>query len=175
MPHVLIYIDLLPCGVVDQFHDVPSEPWAESQNIIHVSRHPRRLACIDPTVTFMSKSPSLTESQFTVWTDHVVHTEKAVSLTSLIVDNRFPDTPFLHHIPLVPGYWQTIVESPDPIRYTILHQVTRVNDPAVIFSASYCFRYMAQYSPGLGGLESSAAENASTQVHFDPSPCTWSS
>ncbi|KAJ7434483.1 hypothetical protein FB451DRAFT_1467602, partial [Mycena latifolia] len=37
MPHVLIYIDILPCGVVEQFHEVPSEPWAESQNIIHVS------------------------------------------------------------------------------------------------------------------------------------------
>ncbi|KAJ7476659.1 hypothetical protein FB451DRAFT_1460968, partial [Mycena latifolia] len=140
MPHVLIYIDILPCSVAEQFDEIPSEPWAESQNIIHVSRHPRRLAYIDPTVTFISSSPILTESQFEVWTDHVVHTETAISLTSLVVDNRFPDATFLHCVPLVPGYWQTIVESPDPIRYTILHQVARVNNPAAIFSAKYCFR-----------------------------------
>ncbi|KAJ7473562.1 hypothetical protein FB451DRAFT_1468469 [Mycena latifolia] len=160
MPHVLIYIDILPCGLADQFHEVPSEPWAESQSIIHVSHHPRRLACIDPTVTFMCSSPILTESQFTVWTDvdHVVHTETAVALTSLVVDHRFLDATFVHRVPLVPGYWQTIVESPDPIRYTILHQVARVDNPAVIFSAKYCFRYMTQYSPGSGGLESSAVE-----------------
>ncbi|KAJ7434484.1 hypothetical protein FB451DRAFT_1418869 [Mycena latifolia] len=77
----------------------------------------------------MSHSPILTESQFTVWTDHVVHTETAVPFTS-VVDDRFPDAMFLHHIPLVPEYWQTIVESPDPTRYTILHQVARVNNPA---------------------------------------------
>ncbi|KAJ7454086.1 TEA/ATTS domain family-domain-containing protein [Mycena latifolia] len=168
MPHVLIYIDILPSGAVDQFHSVPSEPWAESQDIIHVSHHPRRLACIDPTVTFMSSSLILTESQFTVWTDQVVHTETAIPLTS-VVDNRFPDATFLHRVPLIPGYWQMIVESPDPTRYTILHQVARVNNPAVIFSASYCFRY----APGFEGLESSAVENAFTEVHFDPSPCTW--
>ncbi|KAJ7434474.1 hypothetical protein FB451DRAFT_1311477 [Mycena latifolia] len=102
----------------------------------------------------MSSSPILTESQFTVWTDHVVHTETVLSVTS-VVDNRFSDATFLHRVPLVPGYWQTIVKSPDPICYTILHQVARVNNPAVIFSASYCFRYMG-CSPGLGGLESSA-------------------
>ncbi|KAJ7440680.1 hypothetical protein FB451DRAFT_1415051 [Mycena latifolia] len=119
----------------------------------------------------MSSSPILTQSKFTVWTDHAVHTETALSLTS-IVDNRFPDARFLHHVPLVPGYWQTIVESPDPIRYTILHQVARVNNPAVIFSASYCFRYMAQYS---AALRCPAVENAFTEVHFDPSPYTWSS
>ncbi|KAJ7448560.1 hypothetical protein FB451DRAFT_1375340 [Mycena latifolia] len=137
MPHVLIYIDI-SCGVAEQFHEVPSEPWAESQNIIHVSRHPRR----HPAVIFMSSSPILAKSQFPVWTDHIVHTETAVPLTS-VVDNRFPDATFLHRVPLIPGYWQTIVESPDLIRYTILHQVTEINNPAVIFSAKCCFRYMA--------------------------------
>ncbi|KAJ7473513.1 hypothetical protein FB451DRAFT_1249422 [Mycena latifolia] len=148
-PHVTIFIDILPRGVPEQFDEVPPQPWVESQNIIHVSHHPRQLAGIDPTVTFVSRSPILAQSEFTVWTDHLVHTETSGPLTSLI-DSGPPDpTGFLHKGSLVPGYWKTIVDSPDPTRYTILQHISTVDDHIIIFSATYCFRYPAQYATAL--------------------------
>ncbi|KAJ7476672.1 hypothetical protein FB451DRAFT_1243746, partial [Mycena latifolia] len=152
MPHLIIYIDILPRGVADPYHEIPPEPWTEAPNIIHVSRHPRRLACIDPTVSFISRSPILAESQFTVWTDHAVHMEANVPVTS-VIDTRLPDSAcFLHRTALIPGYWETIVESPDPTLYTIFHDVIRVNDHRVIFSATYCFRYWAQQHSTTSGV-----------------------
>ncbi|KAJ7106675.1 hypothetical protein C8R44DRAFT_987297 [Mycena epipterygia] len=134
--HLVIFIDILPDGYPQPSEDPPC-PWWESQNVIHVSSYPRPLDSIDPTVAFATRSPILAVSRFTVCSEDTAHTETS-PLTQ--IDTALPDPTFLYRTALVPAYWKTILESPDPSRYTIFHQVVNV-DGAIVFSATYCLRY----------------------------------
>ncbi|KAJ6570999.1 hypothetical protein DFH09DRAFT_1153524 [Mycena vulgaris] len=168
---IAICIDILPAGVPEAPCDAPPRPWTESQNNIHISHYPRRLACIDPTVAFLSRSPLLAQSQFIVWTDHAVHTVTTGPLTvTPSLDTPIPDPPyFLYRAALVPGYWNTILESPDPTCFTIFHNVVKVDDSTVVFSAMYYFRY--QYSTGSADSTSSGRTTYSNFA-FDPTQYT---
>ncbi|KAJ6559378.1 hypothetical protein DFH09DRAFT_1083546 [Mycena vulgaris] len=157
--NITMCIDILP----DNSHDAPfngvPRPWAESSNIIHVSRHPRRLASIDPTVTLASHAPVFAQSKFVVWTDQAVRTETTGPLAFFIDPHLPAHACVLHRTPLIPEYWNIILDSPgikrdafsvlDPTRYTIQHQVTRLEDDVVIFSATYFFRHQMGSGPPL--------------------------
>jgi hypothetical protein len=156
VPHLIIVIDIVPEGAAVQPYEFYPQPWSESENVIHASRYPRRLSCIDPTVTFTAPSPIPAQSWFTVHTnDGTVHTESGLlTATHLPIPGIF-----LHSVVLVPAFWKNIVESPgdscsngngnissddvvaDPTYYTIFHQVTRIDDSVVLFRATYAFRY----------------------------------
>ncbi|KAJ7506131.1 hypothetical protein B0H11DRAFT_2331862, partial [Mycena galericulata] len=137
---LIIFIDILAPGWIVQPPEAPLRPWSENHNAIHVSRYPRHLDCIDPTVTLVSTSPLFAESKFTVRMDEiVVHVEQA----PLTVPCEGLPSPsgVLHFAALVPGYWKTLLKCPDPTRYKIFHEVRMMEDGAVRFSAQYVFRY----------------------------------
>ncbi|KAJ7868425.1 hypothetical protein B0H13DRAFT_1897137 [Mycena leptocephala] len=160
--HRIIFIDIVFEGAPFQPYESSPQPWSESKNVIHVSRYPRRLSCIDPTVTFTAPVPIPAQSWFTVYTDDgTVHTE-----SGLLTAVHLPNTRvFLHSTVLVPSVWKKIVESPgdslsnckgtissddvvaDPTCYMISHQVTKIDDCVVLFSATYAFRYPRELPP----------------------------
>jgi len=143
--HTVMYIDILPQGAADSAGETISSTWPDSEDIVHASDHPRRLASIKPTVTFISPGPVAARSQFTVYSDdRVVHTE-SVPLTP--VDNPSV-TGFLYGTTLVPEYWKVILQSTDPTRFTICQEVIKEETSAVAFSATYKFSYAARQSPG---------------------------
>jgi transcriptional enhancer factor len=108
-PHLFIFIDIVPEGSSAQPYESSPQPWLESENVIHVSRFPRRLSCISPTITFTAPAPILAQSRFAVCTnDGTVHTESV-----LLTVSRHPNLGgLLYSAGLVPSYWKTIVESP---------------------------------------------------------------
>ncbi|KAJ7085934.1 hypothetical protein C8R44DRAFT_893783 [Mycena epipterygia] len=140
--HQVFVIDILPKWVPELGPlEVPLQPWSENNSVTHVSHHPRRISCIDPTITLVSRAPILARSKFTVCTeDCTVHIETAA------LKSAPGPAVIIHRAALVPGYWDIIVESPDPTRYTIFHEVTLVDDCRIVFSAAYTFAYSPQYS-----------------------------
>ncbi|KAJ7868699.1 hypothetical protein B0H13DRAFT_2670208 [Mycena leptocephala] len=155
VPHLLIVIDIVPERAPVEPYESSPQPWSESGNVIHVSRYPRRLSCVDPTVTFTAPSPIPAQSWFTLYTnDGPVHTESGV-LAAIHLPN--PGV-FLHSTVLVPSFWKNIVESPDPTSYMISHQVTKIDDCVVLFSATYAFRYSRELPPR-GNAETISAIN----------------
>ncbi|KAJ7895310.1 hypothetical protein B0H13DRAFT_2338913 [Mycena leptocephala] len=153
VPHLIIFIDIVPEGAPVHPYESCPQPWSESENVIHVSRYPRQLSCIDPTVTFTAPSPVPAQSWFTVDTsDGTVHTESGL-LTAVHLANTGL---FLHSTVLVPSFWKNIVESRDPTCYTISHQVTKIDDCAVLFRATYAFRYSREL-PLRGNTEAISA------------------
>ncbi|KAJ7142700.1 hypothetical protein C8R44DRAFT_924328, partial [Mycena epipterygia] len=145
-PHHAIVIDILPRWVPEPPPiEVPLRPWSETNNnITHVSRFPRGIGYIDPTVTLVSRSTILAQSKFTVCTE-----EGTVHVETVTLKSMPSPAGVLHRTTLVPGYWKTIVESSDPTRYTIFQEVTLADDCRIVFSATYNFAYSPQYSKGL--------------------------
>ncbi|KAJ7766201.1 hypothetical protein B0H16DRAFT_387998 [Mycena metata] len=142
--HTVVYIDILPEGVADGARETTPPTWLD-KDVVHASDHPRRLASIKPTVTFMSPVPVAGQSQFTVYSDdRIIHTEN-VPLTP--VDNPSV-TGFLYSTPLVPEYWKVILQSTDPTRFTICQEVVKGENSTIAFSATYKFSYPAQQSSG---------------------------
>ncbi|KAJ7613413.1 hypothetical protein FB45DRAFT_266743 [Roridomyces roridus] len=142
-PHVIIVIDISRTAESAEVHEGPLRPWAESPNVIHVSRRPRPLASIDPTVTFVSASPICAESHFSVQVgDLVVHSE----CTPLVLRSQWgvaqdhSSSGILCSSALVPQYWGTLLECRDPTQCRIFHQVAAA-DGAIIFSAEYMFNF----------------------------------
>ncbi|KAJ7856423.1 hypothetical protein B0H13DRAFT_2078861, partial [Mycena leptocephala] len=158
VPHLLIVIDIVPEHAPVEPYESSPQPWSESENVIHVSRYPRRLSCVDPTVTFTAPSPIPAQSWFTVYTNNgPVHSE-----SGLLAAIHFPNPGMvLHSAVLVPSFWKNIVESPDPTCYMISHQVTKIDDCVVLFSATYAFRYWRQF-PSRGNAEATSAIDLGT-------------
>lgn len=108
VPHLFIIIDIVPEHAPVEPYESSPQPWLESENVIHVSRYPRRLSCIDPTITFTSHSPIHAQSWFTVFTnDSTVHTESPLLAATHVLNPGV----FLHSTVLVPSFWRNIVES----------------------------------------------------------------
>ncbi|KAK7018161.1 TEA domain-containing protein [Favolaschia claudopus] len=139
----VIPIDILP--EIFSFGSYDNGPRPLSSLI--ASRTPWPLSCIDPTVTLISHASHVhAQSQFFVYKDNnrIVHTETAPLTSSM--DFSQPNGPqIIHAAKLVPEYWITIVESPDPTRFSILHEVVNLDDNAVIFSALYVLRFGAEH------------------------------
>jgi len=116
--------------------------------IIRSTNYPRHLRDIDPTITFLSHSASNARSYFTVHLgDRLVFSE---STTLKLVDPNDPSTSnvdgTLYKTLLVPGFWDTISQSPDASQYTIVQRVVQdscssPSPPSTIFSAVYKFLY----------------------------------
>ncbi len=107
-------IDILPDNVTHRHSSATTSASAIMDNAIRISNEPRPIHAIDPTLTFVSRSPIVANSNFTVLVDGVVVFSEMTSLT-------LRDTPpveaapstdgLLYTTPLVPGYWKTISES----------------------------------------------------------------
>ncbi|KAJ7026818.1 hypothetical protein C8F04DRAFT_1267728 [Mycena alexandri] len=124
----------------------PEQTPQRGESVVHLSQEPRRLVDIDASVVLASASAIMAQSRFDVCTEEgVVHSE-VVEHQSL-EDIQAPRPGYFYRIGLVPSFWEVIVNSPDPARYTILHQATNL-DGAIVFSATYAFRYGSESSTG---------------------------
>ncbi|KAJ7649819.1 hypothetical protein FB45DRAFT_1017258 [Roridomyces roridus] len=134
--HTVIIIDILPEGSLKRATS-PS-PWSHDNYVTHASTHPRRLHEINPTVSFTSGTPLKADSRFTVYSEDIMLHAESVPLQ--LVGNQ-ADGPFIYSTVLVPQYWATILNSPDPSRFIIFHEVIRDSDALLVFSATYKFCY----------------------------------
>ena len=120
----IVYIDLLrsdsSINSNGPFWTSPSQVAEERSliergcRIVRATNYPRHLRDIDPTITFVSHSLSDARSYFNVHlADRLIFTE---STTLEIVDPDDPSTSnvdgILYKTPLVPGFWNTISQSP---------------------------------------------------------------
>ncbi|KAJ7141755.1 hypothetical protein C8R43DRAFT_587617 [Mycena crocata] len=137
----VIYIDIVPEGMSDAAgYTRKSSPWSDSGDVIRASDHPRRLQSINPTVSFTSRSPIIAHSRFTVYSEELILHAETVPLV-LSMEEAPRVTGFVYSTSLVPKYWKTILDSPDPTRFTIFQDVVREDTSALVFSATYKFSY----------------------------------
>ncbi|KAJ7734993.1 hypothetical protein B0H16DRAFT_1731501 [Mycena metata] len=95
-----------------------------------------------PTTTFLSPYPTIADSwSAVVLEEQIIHAQTVPLI--LIPDVPAGGTGFLYSTSLVPDYWQTILDSPDPSKFTILQQVVNLkeNSSTILFSAQYKFVY----------------------------------
>ncbi|KAJ6468496.1 hypothetical protein C8R47DRAFT_804791 [Mycena vitilis] len=150
-PHHTVYIDILPEGSPDQTYRANSpSPWCDIGEVIHCEDHPRRLQSIDPTVSFTSAMPIIAQSRFTVYSEDLILHAETVPLV-LQMARAFHSPGFVYSTSLVPKYWQTILDSPDPTRFTIFQEVLKEDSAAVLFSATFKFSYPRLPPQGLFG------------------------
>ncbi|KAJ7611896.1 hypothetical protein DFH06DRAFT_1244032 [Mycena polygramma] len=139
--HTVMYINILPQGSPDQTRRRDcSSPWSDTGDVIHAADHPRRLQDINPTVSFTSAAPIIAHSRFTVYSEDLILHAETVPLV-LQMDRVPQSSGFLYSTRLVPKYWQTILDSPDPTRFTIFQEVLKEDNSSVLFSATYKFSY----------------------------------
>ncbi|KAJ7664638.1 hypothetical protein DFH06DRAFT_1188268 [Mycena polygramma] len=140
--HTVMYIDILPQGSPDQTRRRDcSSPWSDTGDVIHAADHPRRLQDINPTVSFTSAAPIIAHSRFTVYSEDLILHAETVPLV-LQMDRVPQSSGFLYSTRLVPKYWQTVLDSPDPTRFTIFQEMLKEDDSSVLFSATYKFSYL---------------------------------
>ncbi|EAU91839.1 hypothetical protein CC1G_04606 [Coprinopsis cinerea okayama7 len=158
----VVYIDLLSNldsglkGLVD----VPNSPsdddslfWSErGLEVVKISSQPRYIMDIDPTISFVSRSPKSGVSLFSLYQNgELIHSES----TSLKALGMLPgsDSQFLYSTSLIPSYWQKLAHIPNLSSYSIIHRVVEDNGASalsrpVLFSTMYKFRYpTSAYSP----------------------------
>lgn len=77
--------------------------------------HPRPIGTIDPTITFVSKSPISAHSSCSILLDGVtIHKE----VTPLLLTGSLPDAyhetdcPLMYSVKLIPSYWESLCQSP---------------------------------------------------------------
>ncbi|KAF9481159.1 hypothetical protein BDN70DRAFT_876623 [Pholiota conissans] len=156
-PETIVYIDLLPedsqegpstSARASTSQGVEERSWIErGYKFARASQHPRRLRDINPTVPLFSKQTTTAQSYFTVRTDDGIAFSEVTAL-ELIDPSAAPtaDGSFLYRTSLVPGYWDTIVQSSDASQYVIIQRV--VQEPSsTIFTAMYMFNYVSPSSP----------------------------
>ncbi|KAJ7208836.1 hypothetical protein GGX14DRAFT_632681 [Mycena pura] len=135
----VVYIDILREGTAADNSSPTFPQWADAPDVVRISDRPRSLRVINPTVSLLAQSPVTAQSQFTVYAeDRVMHVE-TVPLTP--VEDPIPVAGCLYRTALVPAYWRTISESPDPTRFTINQEVVKDDASSLIFSATYKFAY----------------------------------
>jgi transcriptional enhancer factor len=160
MPNNIVYIDLLRPGSSINDNDGPfwtspsqvAEERSLSERgyrIVRATDYPRHLRDIDPTITLLSHSMSNARSYFTVHSgDRLIFSE---STTLEPVDPSKSNVDgLLYKTLLVPGFWDTIIHSPDASQYTIIQRVVQdpcssfsSSPPPTIFSAIYKFLYQS--------------------------------
>ncbi|CAA7260370.1 unnamed protein product [Cyclocybe aegerita] len=162
IPETIVYIDLLPEDPSDHLTNSSASSsrdeermWEEhGHRISRASPHPRRLRDIDPTITLISRAATTAHSQFTVYTDGGVVYSETVELEPLDPTQATSvDGALLYKTSLVPGYWDTIVNSSNASQYIILQRVTQdpspsspSSSPTFLFSAMYKFTYAPPHS-----------------------------
>ena len=121
MPNDIVYIDLLrPGSSIDNngpFWTSPCQVAEERSltergyRLVRATEYPRHLRDIDPTITLLSQSLSDAHSYFTVHLgDRLIFSES----TKLELVDPSPSNVdgFLYKTSLVPGFWDTISQSP---------------------------------------------------------------
>lgn len=205
-PDTIIYIDLPDQSLVNgkAKSSRPSTSQANEERswiergykVIRASPHPRQLREIDPTITLISRTTTTARSHYTVHTDDGIVYSESTDLELLDpITNPAVDGSFLYKTPLVPGFWETVLNSPgriplpnsiyvllmeggvDATRYVILQRVvqdasTLSASSSTIFSAMYRFCYTpssshprAQLPTGLLPVEPTAPPK--TDFSFD--------
>lgn len=109
----VICIDLLPEAPsgpgIFSFDQAPAPDGRSPLNVIRTAQHPRPLRSIDPTITFISRSPISARSYFTVESSGMPVFMETTPLMSVV---PAPDGALLYSTTLVPGCWDKISESP---------------------------------------------------------------
>jgi len=166
VPRRMVCIDILPRGVLAAPPSLspPPSPLSDCPDI-HISQEPRSLARIDPTITFVSRTPIVAQSKFKVCLgNETIHVENVP--LEFVRDAPLPDpSAYLYRTSLVPGFWKSIVASSDPTRYTICQEVTAAESCAVAFSAVYKFSYPAEYSTGFDTFGISPLNGSMAGLH----------
>ncbi|KAJ7434312.1 hypothetical protein B0H11DRAFT_734293 [Mycena galericulata] len=139
--HTVMYIDILPERSPDKTYTSNPSPWSDHGDVIHASDRPRHLGTINPTVSFTSPTPILAHSRFTVYSEDLILHAETVPLSLLKEHTLQSQSKFLYTTKLVPKYWQVILDSPDPTRFTIFQEVLKDDNPTLVFSATYKFSY----------------------------------
>ncbi|KAF9468360.1 hypothetical protein BDZ94DRAFT_782548 [Collybia nuda] len=139
----VIHIDLLPDAPTGPYSVSPDQPSPfDGSDIIEASQKPRRLDSIDPTITFVSRSPISAQSYFIVKLAGMSVFSETTLLTPAGPAPRDAGGALLFSTKLVPGWWDKILDSPDPTQYTILQEVIHDSPSSFLaFSAVYKFRY----------------------------------
>ncbi|KAF7289747.1 TEA domain-containing protein [Mycena indigotica] len=172
--HTVVYIDILPDGSSEI---APVNPnWQNSTGeFIRVSDRARPLRMINPSVAFVSSTQVNAQSHFTVYAgDRIMHAESV----TLVPTRASQVSGVVYSASLVPDYWRTITESPDPTRFTIYQEVRKDDEAStLIFSATYKFAYpdpttvspratgSPQSRPDMDALLSAALDQEQTQPH----------
>jgi transcriptional enhancer factor len=115
----VIHIDLLPDDVSypDSLHDLPLFSGSEGfptpgyDDVVRVSKHPRPLRSIDPTVTFLSDSPITAKSTFTVVASGMTVFSEVTTLSPAGTVPDSADGALLYSTTLVPSFWHKIIKS----------------------------------------------------------------
>lgn len=118
IPRVLVYIDILPDDVpyipTGQGRHWPTSNGSQlsSPRVVRASEHPRHLRCIDPTVTFLSRSAVSAQCRFTVYSGGIPEHSESTNLVLLEAEalSGVQDG-FLYSTSLVPNYWTAISAS----------------------------------------------------------------
>ncbi|KAJ7032160.1 TEA/ATTS domain family-domain-containing protein [Mycena alexandri] len=135
-----ISIPILPRRSRSAYSLPATQALFDTQHSMRITSQPRPLEAITPTTTFLSPHPIVAQSWSAVVLEgQIIHAE-TVPLIIMPEEPAF-GTGFLHSTSLVPDYWQTIVDSPDPTSFTILQEVVKDNDSTISFSAQYKFVY----------------------------------
>jgi transcriptional enhancer factor len=73
---------------------------------------------------------------------------------------------FLYSTTLVPQYWKVISKSSDPTRFTIYQEVSKSDNAALIFSATYKFGYPSGQSSAFPSpLDTPDSPNTRPDMH----------
>ncbi|KAJ7473519.1 hypothetical protein FB451DRAFT_293487 [Mycena latifolia] len=151
-PIIPISIPILPQNSPHVALDARAQPLFNSRAFLQVSDHPRHLQSIVPTVTFLSSHPVVAQSCFAVsFADQIVHTETAPLI--ILMDHPAHGTGFLHSTSLVPSYWNTILDSPDPSKFVIFQEIVKPDDSTIVFSARYQFVYPSRAPESVHGSQ----------------------
>ncbi|KAJ7469184.1 hypothetical protein FB451DRAFT_1255991 [Mycena latifolia] len=134
--HTVMYIDILPTGAPDDRRSCKPSPWSDSGDIVRASDHPRSIASINPVMSFTSRSPLVAHSRFTVYSEDLILHAETVPLT-LLPQQAPRSSDSLYSTRMVPKYWQVILDSPDPTRFTIFQEVLPVRRLPDSSSSSY--------------------------------------
>ncbi|KAF7310133.1 TEA domain-containing protein [Mycena indigotica] len=162
VPHTTIFIDVLPAPHYDILSHSPSYALPEpTENSFQASLHPRPIASIDSLSAFTSAAPLSAHSRFTVLSESAGLALHAETVPLELISDTTSDVLFApvyrYGARIVPRYWNVIVQSPDPTRFTIFQEIVKDDSAAsVLFTATYRFRYPAvglPQSPALSLLD----------------------
>ncbi|GLB38059.1 putative TEA/ATTS domain family protein [Lyophyllum shimeji] len=151
----VISIDILPNYQSSAYvpcTTLPAEDleWDRANGIVRLSPQARSVRSIDPTITFIGPSEISAHSSFVVYSTGIMVYSENTPLTIAGPAPERVDGSLLYSTKLVPGFWNTIADSPDPAQYTIVQDVIHDGEePKSIFSATYKFKYPPGTSPDI--------------------------
>lgn len=181
LPNSIVFIDLIPhpSAGPSSSHSEEEHLWKERGfQISRASPFPRHLHDIDSTITLLSKSTTSARSFFTVYSGEDVVYSEVTSLKPLGPppgDFDFDNSSScLYSTTLVPGFWRSLVQSPDPTQYTIVQRVVQDSSasspPCTLFSAMFKFTYVScPYisTPSAAAVQPASQKDPELEFSFD--------